>query len=119
GERFWARVVVTALYDHDGKLGGYAKVTQDLSQREYARDLERTAQRLNEFVAMLAHELRNPLAPIRTAVHMMEQLPAADPVQADMRRTIERQSRHLMRIVDDMLDIARITRGTLSIDQMN
>jgi CheY-like chemotaxis protein/two-component sensor histidine kinase len=50
---------------------------------------------------------------------MMEQLPAADPVQADMRRTIERQSRHLMRIVDDMLDIARITRGTLAIDQMN
>jgi len=118
GERFWARVVVTALQDHDGKLRGFAKVTQDLSQREYARDLERTAQRLNEFIAMLAHELRNPLAPIRTAVHMMERLPAGDPTQAEMRRTIERQSTHLMRILDDMLDIARVTRGKLSIEQV-
>jgi CheY-like chemotaxis protein len=47
----------------------------------------------------------------------MERLPAADPVQAEMRRTVERQSAHLMRIVDDMLDIARVTRGTLSIEQ--
>ena len=117
GERFWARVVVTALYDPDGRLRGFAKVTQDLSQREYARGLETTAQRVNEFIAMLAHELRNPLAPIRTAVHLMERLPAGDPGHEKMRRTIERQSAHLMRIVDDMLDIARITRGTLSIEQ--
>jgi PAS domain S-box-containing protein len=91
GERFWARVVVTSLHDHDGRLRGFAKVTQDLSQREYARDLENTAQRVNEFIALMAHELRNPLAPIRTALHLMD-------------------------IVDDMLDIARVTRGTLSIE---
>jgi PAS domain S-box-containing protein len=117
GERFWARVVVSALYDHDGRLRGYAKVTQDLSQREYARGLELTAQRVNEFIAMLAHELRNPLAPIRTAVHLMERLPAGDPGHEQMRKTVERQSGHLMRIVDDMLDIARVTRGTLSIER--
>jgi PAS domain S-box-containing protein len=117
GERFWARVVVSALYDHEGTLRGFAKVTQDLSEREYARGLEATAQRLNEFIAMLAHELRNPLAPIRTAVHLMERLAPGDPGQEAMRKTVERQSEHLMRIVDDMLDIARITRGTLSIDR--
>ena len=117
GERFWARVVVSALYDHQGSLRGFAKVTQDLSEREYARGLEATAQRLNEFIAMLAHELRNPLAPIRTAVHLMERLAPGDPGQEAMRKTVERQSEHLMRIVDDMLDIARITRGTLSIER--
>ena len=117
GEKFWARAVLSALYDAEGRLRGFAKVTQDLSQREHARQLELTAQRLNEFIAMLAHELRNPLAPIRTAVHLMERLPAGDPTHAEMRKTIERQSAHLMRIVDDMLDIARITRGTLSIER--
>jgi PAS domain S-box-containing protein len=117
GERFWARVVASPLYDAEGRLRGFAEVTQDLSQREYARGLERTAQRVNEFIAMLAHELRNPLAPIRTAVHLMERLPAQDPAQEEMRQTIERQSGHLSRIVDDMLDIARITRGTLSIER--
>jgi PAS domain S-box-containing protein len=117
GERFWARVVMSALYDGEGTLRGFAKVTQDLSEREYARGLERTAQRVNEFIAMLAHELRNPLAPIRTAVHLMQRLPADDPEYERLRCTIERQSQHLARIVDDMLDIARITRGTLSIER--
>jgi PAS domain S-box-containing protein len=117
GERFWARVVVSALYDHKGTLRGFAKVTQDLSEREYARGLEAAAQRVNEFIAMLAHELRNPLAPIRTAVHLMERLPPDDPRHDAMRKTVERQSKHLMRIVDDMLDIARVTRGTLSIER--
>jgi PAS domain S-box-containing protein len=117
GERFWARVVVSVLYDHEGRLQGFAKVTQDLSQREYARGLETTAQRVNEFIAMLAHELRNPLAPIRTAVHLMGRLPAGDPGHEQMRKTVERQSAHLARIVDDMLDIARVTRGTLSIER--
>ena len=117
GEKFWARVVVSALYDSDGRLRGFAKVTQDLSQREHARELEKTAQRVNEFIAMLAHELRNPLAPIRSALQVMERLPATDPAQAAMRATIERQSTQLTRIVDDMLDIARITRGTLKVER--
>jgi hypothetical protein len=117
GEKFWARVVVSALYDGDGRLRGFAKVTQDLSQREHARELEKTAQRVNEFIAMLAHELRNPLAPIRSALQVMERLPATDPAQAAMRATIDRQSAQLTRIVDDMLDIARITRGTLKVER--
>jgi PAS domain S-box-containing protein len=117
GQKFWARVVLTALYDDHGLPRGFAKVTQDLSQREYARDLEKTAQRVNEFIAMLAHELRNPLAPIRNAVQLMQRLPAADPAQEEMRSTIERQSTHLLRIVDDMLDIARITRGALTLER--
>jgi PAS domain S-box-containing protein len=115
GEKFWARTVLNALHDGDGRLLGFAKVTQDLSQRQHARELERAAQQLNEFIAMLAHELRNPLAPICNAAQLMSRIPPTDPAQETMRRTIARQSAHLVRIVDDMLDIARITRGSFSI----
>jgi PAS domain S-box-containing protein len=67
GTRFWARVVLTPLHDDQGHLRGFAKVTQDLSQRRQLLALEKASQNVNEFIAMLAHELRNPLAPIRTA----------------------------------------------------
>jgi PAS domain S-box-containing protein len=117
GEKFWARVVVSSVYDRSGRLLGFAKVTQDLSQREHARELERTAQRVQEFIGMLAHELRNPLAPIRNAIELMRRLPPDDAAQATLRETMDRQSAHLSRIVDDMLDIARITRGKLSIER--
>ena len=116
GERFWARTVLSSLYDADGHLRGFAKVTQDLSDRRHIQDLEKAAQHVNEFIAMLAHELRNPLAPIRNAVHIMGQVPAGDPAQQTMRETIDRQSAQLARIVEDMIDIARITRGSLAID---
>src|SRR6185503_3388722 len=100
----------------EGHLRGFAKVTQDLSERRHIQDLEKAAQNVNEFIAMLAHELRNPLAPIRNAVHIMGQVPAGDPAQQTMRETIDRQSAQLARIVEDMIDIARITRGSLAID---
>ncbi len=116
GERFWARTVLSSLYDAGGHLRGFAKVTQDLSHRRHIQDLEKAAQNVNEFIAMLAHELRNPLAPIRNAVHIMGQVPAGDPAQQTMRETIDRQSAQLARIVEDMIDIARITRGSLAID---
>ena len=116
GDRFWARTVLNALHDSDGHLRGFAKVTQDLSERRHIQDLEKASQNVNEFIAMLAHELRNPLAPIRNAVHIMGQVPAGDPTQQAMRETIDRQSAQLSRIVEDMLDIARITRGALAIE---
>ena len=117
GTRFWARVVVNALYDAEGRLRGFAKVTQDMSDRRHVQDLEKAARHLNEFIAMLAHELRNPLAPIRSAVEVMAKLPAGDPAYEVMRATIERQSAQLARILDDLVDIARLTRGTLSIER--
>jgi PAS domain S-box-containing protein len=117
GEKFWARVVVSSVYDTAGRLVGFAKVTQDLSQREHARELENAAQRIHEFIGMLAHELRNPLAPIRNAVELMRRLPPDDAAQSALRETMDRQSAHLSRILDDMLDIARITRGKLSIER--
>src|SRR5688572_3694938 len=115
GTRFWARVVVTALRDADGQLHGYAKVTQDLTQKRQSAALEVAARQVQDFIAELAHELRNPLAPIRNAAHLLAvATPGAQEFEV-ARRAIERQSAQLMRIVDDLLDIGRITRGSLSI----
>jgi PAS domain S-box-containing protein len=115
GQRYWARVVVNALYDTSGQLRGFAKITQDLTERLHLAQLETATKNVNEFLAMLAHELRNPLAPIRSAVQVMANTPAGHPTHEVMRQTIDRQSAQLQRIVDDMLDIARMTRGKLEI----
>jgi PAS domain S-box-containing protein len=115
GTRFWARVVVTALRDADGQLHGYAKVTQDLTQQRQSAALEVAARQVHDFIAVLAHELRNPLAPIRNAAHLLAvATPGAEEFEV-ARLAIDRQSAQLMRIVDDLLDIGRITRGALSL----
>jgi PAS domain S-box-containing protein len=117
GERFWARAVVTTLYDSHGRLRGFAKVTQDLTQRRHIENLEKAARNVNEFIAVLAHELRNPLAPIRNALQVMARAPAGHQAHEAMRQTIDRQSAQLVRIVDDMLDISRISHGSLPIER--
>ena len=117
GERFWARTVLSALRDATGRLLGFAKVTQDLTERRHLHEMEEASRNLNEFVAVLEHELKNPLAPIRSAVHFMNHMPADDPAQQRMREIVERQSGHLARIVDDLIDISRITHGLLKIER--
>ena len=77
---------------------------------EAANVLE-AAQRKDEFLAMLGHELRNPLAPIMTAVELLARHPSA----AREQKVIERQARHLARLVDDLLDISRVTRGHIEL----
>ncbi len=117
GTRFWARAVVSALHDDAGHLRGFAKVTQDLSDRRHLQDLEQATRNMNEFIATLAHELRNPLAPIRAAVQVMAKAGPNDPAQEQLRDTIDRQSAQLARIVNDMVDISKITRGDISIER--
>jgi PAS domain S-box-containing protein len=117
GERFWARIVVSALHGADGHMRGFAKVTQDLSLQRHAYELERGAKNVHEFIATLSHELRNPLAPIRTGLQVMGRLPPGDPRHEDLRKTLERQSEQLGRIVDDMLDVSRVAQGIFSIEK--
>lgn len=71
--------------------------------------------RKDEFLAILAHELRNPLAPIRNAVEIMARIVVDDPRINWSREVIDRQSMHLTRLVDDLLDISRITRGVIKL----
>ncbi len=115
GSVFWAKVVVTALYDESGKLHGYAKVTQDMTKARHSAALEATTKSVTDFIAILAHELRNPLAPIRNAVTVLKLAKPDDPGRDKMLHAIDRQSAQLARIVDDILDISRVTRGALEI----
>jgi len=115
GTRFWARVVVSALKDAEGQLHGFAKVTQDLTQRQHSQAVEIAARQVQDFIAVLAHELRNPLAPIRNAAQLLKDTSAGEEAFEVARRAIDRQSAQLARIVDDLLDVARITRGTFSV----
>ena len=118
GTLFWASTVITALRDGDGNPYGFAKVTQDLTQRRHAEALADTAQRMHEFIAMLAHELRNPLAPIRNAVALMGRKGGlSDPTLESMRQTIDRQSVLLTRLLDELLDVNRIARGQFAIER--
>jgi PAS domain S-box-containing protein len=115
GSRFWANVVITALYDPAGELRGFTKVTRDLTERRRVEALEEEGRQINEFLAMLGHELRNPLAPIRNAVAVMGAKDDCDPTTAWARQVIERQVRHLSRLVDDLLDVGRITSGKITL----
>src|SRR5262245_42933502 len=71
----------------------------------------------DEFLAILAHELRNPLAPIRNAIEIMQRFEMNNPKLQWSRDVIDRQALHLTRLVDDLLDISRITRGTIRLAQ--
>jgi PAS domain S-box-containing protein len=117
GERFWARAVVSALYDADDHLRGFAEVTQDLSEKRHTQALERAAKNVDEFIAVLAHELRNPLAPIETALQVIANTAPAAPEREEMLKIIGRQSAQLRRVVNEMLDVSRITAGELSISR--
>jgi len=83
--------------------------------RQYADALKEADQRKDEFLAMLAHELRNPLAPVRNAVEILRLVGPSDPVVNKAREIISRQVSHMARLVDDLLDVARIARGKIQL----
>jgi signal transduction histidine kinase len=88
----------------------------EVAERSRAEQALKAADRhKDEFLAMLAHELRNPLAPILNAVQLIRKKPLADPQLAWSREVIERQLGHLTRLVDDLLDVSRITRGKINL----
>ncbi|HJR36236.1 MAG TPA: ATP-binding protein [Gemmatimonadales bacterium] len=123
GTRFYATGITTALRDPAGNLIGFTKVKRDqteakrleeaLEQRNI--DLSEADRRKNEFLAMLAHELRNPLAPMMNAMRII-QMAGGDP---ETLRTasgmMERQIGQMVRLVDDLLDVNRISRGTIEL----
>lgn len=89
-----------------GEVVERARIEQALKEADRQKD---------EFLAMLAHELRNPLAPIGNAVHLMKMKALADPQLKQSRDIIERQLGQLTRLVDDLLDVSRITRGKINL----
>src|SRR5437762_11910546 len=89
---------------------------EEIKRAEKAEKLLREAdRRKNEFLATLAHELRNPLAPIRNAVEILKAKGPADPDLKWGREVIDRQVQHMARLLDDLLDVARISHGKMKL----
>jgi PAS domain S-box-containing protein len=124
GSLFWADVVITALRSEDGSLRGFTKVTRDITERRRAEEaLQRANEELSQandakdqFVAVLSHELRNPLAPIRNSLFILER---AVPGSEQARRALTvvgRQVGQLTRLIDDLLDLTRISRNKIRLE---
>jgi PAS domain S-box-containing protein len=95
---------------------GLAVYFRDVTDRKLAEEQLREAdRRKNEFLAILAHELRNPLAPLRNGLHILKLRSDADPTVSQTVSMMDRQMTHLVRLVDDLLDVSRITRGKLEL----
>jgi PAS domain S-box-containing protein len=111
----WIHARYTPIWNGDPAPIGWVAVINDLTERRaLEQQLRDTNRRKDAFLATLAHELRNPLAPIRYATQLMKPGTPTE-MAADARRMIERQLAHMARLLDDLLDVSRITRGTLEI----
>ncbi|KVA56683.1 hybrid sensor histidine kinase/response regulator [Burkholderia cepacia] len=116
GSQFWASVTITPVHDHDNQLCGFIKITRDMTERKRLEELEASTHRLSVFIAMLAHELRNHLAPLRHSVGILQNLADPAPALARCRDAVDRQVGQLTRLVDDLLDVGRITAGKVELD---
>jgi PAS domain S-box-containing protein len=110
----WGRWFEVDCYP--AKDGGLAVYFRDITDRKQAIDTLREAdRRKDEFLATLAHELRNPLAPLRSGLELMGMLVPADPDLNDIRKMMERQLGQMVRLIDDLLDVSRISRNRLEL----
>ena len=129
GTRFWANVIITALFNPEGELVGFAKVTRDLTERKEAEERAvRDASRLasaeaasrtkSEFLATMSHELRTPLNAIGGYAELLE-MGVAGPVTDDQRSYLSRirsSQQHLLAIINDLLNYSRSEAGQVTYD---
>jgi len=114
GSVHWYSTVKIPLYDTDNSCSKLLGVATDITERKHAEETLRLMdRRKDEFLAMLAHELRNPLAPISNAVRLLKMQEATDPKLALSCNIIDRQVTHMTRLLDDLLDMARIMQGKI------
>src|SRR6185503_16537221 len=123
GEPRWMAYKVLTLTNAANEPVGFATVSQDVTERKQladdlrklAADLAETDRRKNEFLATLAHELRNPLAPMSNMLEVVKQAGDDAEVLKQAHDTIERQLGQMVRLVDDLLDLNRITYDRLEL----
>ena len=118
GVRKTVQISAAPVLDETGAVVGGVAVQMDITDRVQAEAALREADRhKDEFMATLGHELRNPLGPIRSAIHILRKYPTAEPILIRAQDVIERQTKHMTHLVDDLLDMARITKGSLRMEQ--
>jgi PAS domain S-box-containing protein len=113
---WWSVLVSPVRHPVNGRLARLLAVSRDVTEARRAEHALREAdERKDTFIATLSHELRNPLAPIRNAVNLMSQHELLDPQLAWCRDVIERQLVQMSRLLEDLLDVSRITRAKLTL----
>lgn len=123
GSRFWAVGAMVSLKDRDGRRAGFAKILRnrtDLREqidtlRNHALALDQSARRRDAFISTLSHELRNPLAPLANAVQIIRMSMPATPELEFAVKVIERQMDLMRRLVDDLLDMSRVSAGKIGL----
>jgi PAS domain S-box-containing protein len=119
----WIHVAVDPLRDVAGSIKGAICLVSDISDRKrmemqlfaQAEDLQAAAQRKDEFLAMLAHELRNPLASLANSLQIIRMQVKGNVLVEDSVDVAGRQIHHMTRLLDDLFDVSRITRGTVEL----
>jgi len=123
GKHITVSLTISPLKDDSGNVIGASKIARDVTERKrlednlrkLASDLSQADQRKNEFLATLAHELRNPLAPISNMIEVVKRAGSNGAVVKQAHETIERQLAQMVRLVDDLLDLNRITHDRLEL----
>jgi len=116
GEYRWFLGRALPVRDAEGRITRWFGTCTDIHDQKQAQEQLRESDRQkDEFLAMLAHELRNPLAPVLNAVQVLNHIGSPEPREARQRAVIDRQSRHMARLLDDLLDVSRITQGKIEL----
>jgi PAS domain S-box-containing protein len=112
----WVRWEIRPWHGPDAAIGGIIIFAEDVTARKRAEERVREAdRRKDEFLAILAHELRNPLAPIRNSLHILRMTSARDSPADRVAEMMERQVNHMVRLVDDLMEVSRISRGKMEL----
>ena len=110
-------VAISPILDAKGRIVGASKIAREITDRRQMEESLTTAdRRKDEFLATLAHELRNPLAPIRMGLEVLKRVDHTSASGEQTRAMMERQVRQLARLVDDLLDMSRISSGRIELD---
>jgi PAS domain S-box-containing protein len=116
GETIWVKLSVALTREPGDRNARAVAVIEDVTERTHAEeDLREADRRKDEFLATLAHELRNPLAPIRNSLHIFRMAGIQDPAVARVTDMMERQVQHMVRMVDDLIEVSRISRGKIEL----
>jgi two-component system CheB/CheR fusion protein len=123
GQPIHVSLTISPIRDEAGRIVGASKIARDITDRKQAEEriyslmtqLKEADRRKDEFLAMLAHELRNPLAPLLNALEILKREGGNREAIEQVRSTLERQLGQLVRLVDDLLDVNRISRGKLEL----